>query len=492
MSDTPRSGASVPNPPSLGKTSTTDQADTEETVGWRSLRKVVAASMAGTVVEWYEFFIYGTATALGVFGAVFFPGETAKTGLIFAFSTYAIGFIARPLGGLVFGHFGDKFGRKRLLQLSILIVGVATFLMGCIPSHDAIGFGAPLLLVILRFIQGFAVGGEWGGAVLLISEHSPNDRRAFWGSFPQVGVPLGNLIATIVMLVLNATLSKEDFFGWGWRVAFWLSAVIVFVGWYIRRSVEDAPIFKEASAREEEMVSTRPAFIDVFRLYPREIIVSMMVRAGENVLYYIVVTFSITYLTGVGVKAVPILGFMLIAHFLEMFWIPIVAGWADKIGRRPIYLLGAGLMILYAWVGFLLFDGSRNGGSSLFFTLGLVLGVFIHGLMYAVQPAIMSEMFPTKMRYTAVSIGAQLTSVVSGSVAPLIGVALLTNVAAKGTPASEITSSNSGWGWVAIYIAAMGLVSFIGALLYRETKGNDLSELDTNDRRYETIPVPEP
>lgn len=444
------------------------------------LRRVVAASMAGTVVEWYEFFVYGTATALGVFGSVFFPGETAKAGLIYAFSTYAIGFIARPLGGLVFGHFGDKYGRKKLLQLSIIIVGVATFLMGCIPGHNAIGFAAPLLLVVLRFIQGFAVGGEWGGAILLISEHSPAERRAFWGSFPQVGVPLGNFIATIVMLVLNATLSKEDFFGWGWRVAFWLSAIIVLIGWWIRRAVEDAPIFKAASAREEQVESTSPAFIDVFRHYPREILVSMMCRAGENVMYYMVVTFSITYLTGVGIKAVPILGFMLIAHFLEIFWIPIVAGWADRIGRRPIYLVGAVLMIGWAWVGFMLYDGSRNGGSSLWFTLGLVTGVFIHGLMYAVQPALMSEMFPTKIRYTAVSIGAQLTSVVSGSVAPLIGVALLQNVAAKDAP---VTSDNSQWGWVAIYIAIMAVVSVLGTLLYKETKGQDLADVDAADRR---------
>ncbi|WP_353647899.1 MFS transporter [Nakamurella sp. A5-74] len=481
------------NPPDLAKNISAPEP-TEQS----KLRKIVAASMAGTVVEWYEFFVYGTAVALGVFSVVFFPGETAKTGLIYGFSTYAIGFIARPLGGLVFGHFGDKIGRKKLLQLSIFIVGIATFLMGCIPAYgDAtlgsgfsldpagagIGIGAPVLLIILRFIQGFAVGGEWGGAVLLISEHAPKEKRAFYGSFPQVGVPLGNLVATVVMLVLYSTMDTTEFNHWGWRIAFWLSAVIVFIGWYIRRSVEDAPIFKQASEREAEIVSNRPAFVDVFRHYPREILVSMMCRAGENVLYYTVVTFSITYLSGVGIKPVPILTFMLIAHFLEIFWIPYVAAWADKIGRRPIYLAGALGMVAYAWVGFLLFDGSRNGGSPLFFTLGLVLGVFIHGLMYAVQPALMSEMFPTKIRYTAVSIGSQLTSVVSGSIAPLIGVALLGNVAAKGTAVGDITSANSTWGSVSIYIAAMGLVSVVGTLLYKETKGKDLAEVDAADPR---------
>jgi MFS family permease len=468
-------GAPVPNRVS---------ADDTPPAGPTNLKKVVAASMAGTVVEWYEFFVYGTAVALGVFSVVFFPGETARTGLIYGFSTYAVGFVARPLGGLVFGHFGDKFGRKKLLQLSIFIVGIATFLMGCIPSYATIGFGAPLLLVILRFIQGFAVGGEWGGAILLISEHSPNNRRAFWGSFPQVGVPLGNLIATVVMLVLNATLSEEDFFSWGWRVAFWLSAVIVFVGWWIRRSVEDAPIFKAASEHEEEMIAHRPAFIDVFRLYPREIIISMLCRAGENVLYYTVVTFSITYLTGIGIRPLTILTFMLIAHAVECVWIPIVATWADKIGRRPIYMAGAALMIGYAWAGFALFDGSRNGGSPIWFTLGLLVGVLVHGLMYAVQPALMSEMFPTKIRYTAVSIGAQLTSVFSGSVAPLIGVALLSNVAARGTP---VTDANSDWSNVAIYVAIMGVVSLVGTILYKETKGTDLADVDALDRRQKSV-----
>src|SRR4051812_21554003 len=218
---------------------------TDEASNNTLLRKVVTASMAGTVVEWYEFFIYGTAATL-VFPAVFFPGETAKTGLIYAFSTYAIGFAARPLGGLVFGHFGDKFGRKKLLQLSILMVGVATFLMGCLPTHDQIGFLAPLLLVILRFIQGFAVGGEWGGAVLLVAEHSPNSKRAFWSSWPQIGVPMGNLIATIVLLSLYALLDDAQFLSWGWRVAFWLSAGILFVGWCLPGPGGDAPGFVAA------------------------------------------------------------------------------------------------------------------------------------------------------------------------------------------------------------------------------------------------------
>ncbi|HEX9834103.1 MAG TPA: MFS transporter, partial [Mycobacterium sp.] len=215
------------------------------------LKRVVAASMAGTVVEWYEFFLYGTAATL-VFNKVFFPASDSAYGAIFAaFLTYAVGFIARPLGGVVFGHFGDKFGRKKLLQFAILLVGAVTFLMGCLPTYGQIGIWAPVLLVVLRFLQGFAVGGEWGGAVLLVAEHSPNSSRAFWASWPQAAVPVGNMLATVVLWALTATLSEEAFLSWGWRVAFWLSAVVVLIGYYIRTKVSDAPIFVEAQQEVE-------------------------------------------------------------------------------------------------------------------------------------------------------------------------------------------------------------------------------------------------
>jgi MFS family permease len=431
------------------------------------LRKVVTASMAGTVVEWYEFFIYGTAATL-VFPAVFFPGETAKAGLIYAFSTYAIGFAARPLGGLVFGHFGDKFGRKKLLQLSIVLVGVATFLMGCLPTYEQIGFVAPLLLVVLRFIQGFAVGGEWGGAVLLVAEHSPNSKRAFWSSFPQCGVPLGNLIATVVLLSLYALLDDAQFLSWGWRVAFWLSAIIVFVGWYIRRSVEDAPVFVQARERADTDPPEKLALVTVFKAYPRQVLTAMMLRAGENVLYYIVVTFSITYLKTIGVDTLRILAYVLIGHFVHMFWIPVVGAWGDRIGRKPLYLTGAVLMVGYPFFAFSLWDENMGGQVHVTLTvLAITVGLLVHGLMYALQPAMFAELFPTSIRYTGVSIGAQLTSVVTGSVAPLIGVALL-----GGEPDYD-------WTKVAIYISIMGLISVIGSLLYRETKGMALTDLDT-------------
>src|SRR4029079_4008426 len=210
--------------------------------------------------------------------------------------TYAVGFIARPLGGVVFGHFGDKFGRKKLLQFAILLVGVVTFLMGCLPTYAQIGIWAPVLLVVLRFLQGFALGGEWGGAVLLVAEHSPKSNRAFWASWPQAAVPLGNMLATVVLWVLTATLSEDAFLSWGWRVAFWLSAVVVLIGYYIRTKVSDAPIFVEAQQEVERVKAGCYGVVEVLKRYPRGVFTAMGLRFAEIIMYYLVVTFSIVYL----------------------------------------------------------------------------------------------------------------------------------------------------------------------------------------------------
>ncbi|MBC7632640.1 MFS transporter, partial [Aeromicrobium sp.] len=233
------------------------------------LKRIVAASMAGTVVEWYEFFLYGTAATL-VFSKVFFPaGGNQPAATLAAFVTYAVGFAARPIGGIVFGHFGGRHGRKKLLQVSLLLVGVATFAMGCIPSFGSVGYLAPAMLVTLRFIQGFAIGGEWGGAVLLVAEHSPDEKRGFWASWPQAGVPAGNMIATLVLLALTSTLSEDAFLSWGWRVSFWLSAIIVLVGYYIRTTVTEAPIFLAAQKEVEATQAESYGVFEVVRRYPR-------------------------------------------------------------------------------------------------------------------------------------------------------------------------------------------------------------------------------
>ncbi|UNB55901.1 MHS family MFS transporter [Mycolicibacterium sp. YH-1] len=428
------------------------------------LKRVVAASMAGTVVEWYEFFLYGTAATL-VFSKVFFSETTSELNAIFlAFATYAVGFVARPLGGVVFGHYGDKFGRKKLLQFSLLLVGAATFLMGCLPTFGQIGYWAPGLLVALRFIQGFAVGGEWGGAILLVAEHSPNKQRGFWASWPQAGVPVGNMLATVVLLVLTATLSESSFLSWGWRVAFWLSAVVVLIGYYIRTKVTDAPIFVAAQQEAEKIKATSFSVVEVLKRYPRGVFTAMGLRFGENIMYYLVVTFSITYLkVQVGADTSSILWYLLVAHAVHFAAVPVVGYLSDRLGRRPVYMVGA---ILGSTWGFFAFP-MMNSGDFVIVTTAITLGLIIHAFMYAPQPAIMAEMFPTRMRYSGVSLGYQVTSIVAGSLAPLIAVKLL-----------EIYGSSVP---ISIYLAAACAITLVAVLFTRETKGIDLESLDIAD-----------
>lgn len=433
------------------------------------LKKVVGASMAGTVVEWYEFFLYGTAATL-VFGKLFFPATGNELdGIIAAFATYAVGFIARPLGGIVFGHIGDRVGRKSLLQFSLVLIGVSTFLMGCLPTFASIGYWAPALLVLLRFVQGFALGGEWGGAVLLVTEHSPNRSRAFWGSWPQAGVPLGNLLATAVLLLLSATLSEADFLAWGWRVGFWLSVIIVGIGYYIRTQVSDSPIFKAARAQAEQEAAKGYGLTEVFRHYPRGVFTAMGLRFGENIVYYMVVTFSITYLAYRKVDTTEILTLLFAAHVLHVIAIPIVGVLADRLGRKPVYIAGALLTMAWPFAAFPMFD-TGNAANIL---AAVMLGLAVHSLMYAAQPAIMAEMFPTRMRYSGVSLGYQVTAIVAGSWAPLIGTALLREYEA--------------WQPIALYICASAAISLIAALVMRETKGSSLLAIDDEDRNRQVV-----
>jgi MFS family permease len=430
-----------------------------------SLRRVVTASMAGTVVEWYEFFLYASAATL-VFGTVFFAQTgSALDGIIAAFLTYAVGFIARPLGGIVFGHFGDKYGRKRLLQFSIILVGVATFLMGCLPTYAQIGLLAPILLVVLRFLQGFAVGGEWGGAVLLVAEHSPAKSRGFWASWPQAAVPVGNLLATLVLFVLSSTLSEEAFLSWGWRVAFWLSAVIVFVGWYIRTKITDAPIFLEMQAERDAAKATSYGVFEVVKRYPRGVITAMGLRVAENILYYVVVTFSIVYLTQVVQEGTSNTLLMLVgAHVVHFIVIPLWGRLTDRVGRRPVYAFGAVAGATWAFFAFPMMDT----GEPVLIWLAIALGLTFHAAMYASQPAIMAEMFPTRMRYSGVSLGYQVTSIFAGSLAPIIATSLL----------AQYGSSVP----VAVYVAIACAITLVAVWAARETRGLDLREIDDADR----------
>ena len=429
------------------------------------LKRVVVASMAGTVVEWYEFFLYATAATL-VFNKVFFAeGTSEANALIAALLTYAVGFVARPLGGVVFGHFGDKYGRKKLLQFAILLVGAVTFLMGCLPTYNQIGVWAPILLVVLRFLQGFAVGGEWGGAVLLVAEHSPDKSRAFWASWPQAAVPVGNMLATVVLLVLTGLLPDDAFLSWGWRIAFWLSAVVVLIGYYIRTKVTDAPIFVAAQQEVDRVKAVSYGVFEVLKRYPRGVFTAMGLRFAENIMYYLVVTFSIVYLkTHVGADTGDILWWLLAAHAVHFLVIPQVGRLSDRFGRRPVYIVGA---VAGGTWGFFAFP-MMNTGNYLPIMGAVILGLIIHAFMYAPQPAIMAEMFPTRMRYSGVSLGYQVTSIVAGSLAPAIATWLL----------DEFDS----WLPIAIYLAAASVITLIAAWFTRETNGIDLKTLDEADR----------
>ncbi|TFC19645.1 MFS transporter [Cryobacterium glucosi] len=445
--------------------------DREETSG---LRKIVAASMVGTVVEWYEFFLYATAASL-VFGKFFFPNAGSELdGIIAAFLTYAVGFIARPLGGIVFGQIGDRLGRKHTLQVTIILVGAATFLMGCLPGYNTIGYWAPALLVALRFIQGFAVGGEWGGAVLLVAEHSPDKSRGFWASWPQAAVPVGNLLATLVLLTMSWILPAEQFLGWGWRVAFWLSAIIVVIGYYIRTHVSEAPIFLEARAQVEAEKAISYGVMEVVRKYPRGILGAMGLRFAENILYYTIVSFSIVYLVTVHkYNTSQLLLALLIAHVVHFLVIPQVGRLSDRFGRKPIYLTGAILGASWAFFAFPMFDTLNP----VVIVAAITIGLCFHAFMYAGQPAIMAEMFPTRMRYSGVSLGYQVTSILAGSLAPIIATALL--------------QQYKSWLPVAFYLVIACAITVVAVVTLKETNGISLRDVDAADAaRHGLEPAP--
>jgi metabolite-proton symporter len=422
--------------------------------------KVVFASLIGTAVEWYDFFLYGSAAAL-VFGALFFPSSDPLTGTLLAFGTYALGFVARPLGGIVFGHFGDKVGRKKMLVTSLMLMGGATIAIGLLPTYATIGIAAPILLLVMRLLQGFAVGGEWGGAVLMAAEHGQDEHRGFWSSWPQAGVAMGNLLATGVLWVLAAVQSQETFLAWGWRVPFILSAVLVLVGLWVRLSIEESPVFSEAKAEiaEKQATASHMPLLEVIKNYPREVFIAMGMRMAENISYYIFTIVVITYITEyLGEDKGPILQALLIGSAVHFVWIPLVGAISDRVGRRPLYILGA--VGVAAW-SFPFFDLVAAGGAANL-TLAVVVGLMLHGLMYSPQAAFFSELFGTSVRYTGASVGYQLASIFAGALAPIIALKLLGSVEESNTTA------------VALYVCAASVLTLIAVFFAKETRATSL------------------
>ncbi|MEV6291354.1 MFS transporter [Streptomyces sp. NPDC051896] len=428
-----------------------------------SLPRIVAASLIGTTIEWYDFFLYGSAAAL-VFNKLFFPDSDPLVGTLLSFLTYAVGFAARPLGALVFGHYGDRLGRKKLLVLSLVMMGGATFAIGLLPTHATLGAAAPVLLTALRLVQGFALGGEWGGAVLLVSEHGDARRRGFWASWPQTGAPAGQLLATGVLSLLTAVLSDDAFGTWGWRIPFLLSGVLVIVGLWIRLSVDESPVFKEALARAESrrtQEAEKLPLVSVLRNHWRDVLVAMGARMAENISYYVITAFILVYATtSAGVSKQTALNAVLIGSAVHFAVIPAWGALSDRVGRRPVYLLGAAGVGLWMFPFFSLVDTGSFGYLILAVTVGLVL----HGAMYAPQAAFFAEMFATRMRYSGASIGAQFASVAAGAPAPLIATALLDDYGSS-TP-------------IALYVIAAAVLTLIAVGVARETRHRDLAHVE--------------
>lgn len=425
------------------------------------IRRIVAASLVGTTIEWYDFFLYGSAAAL-VFNTLFFPASDPLVGTLLAFLTYAVGFAARPLGGVVFGHFGDRIGRKRLLVVSLLMMGGATFAIGLLPTHASVGAAAPVLLTLLRLVQGFALGGEWGGAVLLVAEHGDDRSRGFWASWPQAGAPGGNLLATGVLALLAAVQSDEAFLAWGWRVPFLLSGVLVVVGLWIRVSVSESPAFLEARARAEAEEAAglrqRPPVVEVFRTHGRDVVTAIGVRLGENVSYYVLTAFLLVYVTvHLHLPKSDALNAVLIGSAVHFVTIPLWGALSDRIGRRAVTLVGSAGMAVWAFAFFALLDSRSFAVIALAVTVGLLL----HGAMYGPQAAFISEMFDTRVRYSGASMGSQLASLLGGALAPIVAVELL----------KEYGSSVP----VSVYLCAAALVTTLAAVVARETRGRSLT-----------------
>ncbi|CAM5275729.1 MFS transporter [Streptomyces griseus] len=424
--------------------------------------RIVAASLVGTTIEWYDFFLYGSAAAL-VFNTLFFPSSDPLVGTLLAFLTYAVGFAARPLGGVVFGHYGDKIGRKKLLVISLLMMGGATFAMGLLPTHASIGVWAPILLTVLRLVQGFALGGEWGGAVLLVSEHGGDERRGFWASWPQAGAPGGNLLATGVLALLAAVQSDEAFLAWGWRIPFLLSGVLVMLGLWIRISVEESPVFLEAQKKAREQaaagVKEQPPVVEVFRRSWREVLLAIGTRFGENISYYILTAFLLVYVTvHLELSKSDALNAVLIGSAVHFVTIPLWGALSDRIGRRPVSLIGALGMAVWAFGFFALLDTE----SFPVIVLSVTVGLLLHGAMYGPQAAFISEMFDTKVRYSGASMGSQLASIIGGALAPLIAVELL----------KDYRSSVP----ISLYLCFAALVTAVTVWIAKETRGRDLAK----------------
>jgi MFS transporter, MHS family, shikimate and dehydroshikimate transport protein len=414
-----------------------------------SIRQVASASLIGSVVEWYDFFLYGTMAAL-VFNTAFFPSFDPLTGTLAAFTTFAAGFITRPLGGVVFGHLGDRLGRKPMLVVTMMIMGLSTFAMGLLPTYESIGVAAPLLLVLLRMFQGIGLGGEWGGAVLLCVEHAPEGRRGWYSSWPQLGVPIGLLLSTGAVKALGP-LGEDALLAGAWRLPFLASIVLVAVGLFIRLRIAEPPAFKDLV---EHDARARVPLLEIVRRHPRVTLLAMGARMSESVTFNVYNAFLVTYVvTVLGLKNTVALNALLVAATIGFFVILAAAHVSDRIGRRPVFMAGAALAALSAFPIFALFDT----GNATLITLAVVVGWgFAACTMFGAEGVLFAELYPTRVRYSGMSTVYQLGVLPSGAVAPIICTLLIQRFDDQAWP-------------VAAYVVAMALISLVSLVFLPET-----------------------
>ena len=429
----------------------------------KNIRKVALTSLAGTSIEWYDFFLYGTAAAI-IFPKAFFPSDMpAMVALIASFSTFAVGFLARPLGGIIFGHFGDRVGRKQTLVLALLIMGTSTTLIGLLPTYATIGYIAPLILVLLRFVQGLAIGGQWGGAMLLVTESAPSDKRGWYGAYAQAGAPIGVILANLAFLGVSGSMSEDAFLDWGWRLPFLASIVLIGVSLYVQLTLEDTEAFKKLANNQseksiEDTPSRRSPIVEVIVNYPKRIFLAAGAFLSIQVTFYILIAFIMAY--GVNSPSVMLsrdtmLTAVLVAAMIMVpaqFW---AAGLSDRVGRKRVYLWGAALSGIWAFALFPLVDT----GNIYIVTGAIAVGLIFTGMQYGPQAAFFTELFSTEVRYSGASLGYQIGAILGGALAPTIAVMLW---------------NTYGVAYVSVYMAIAALATLFCVSRLSETSGNKI------------------
>ena len=436
-----------------------------------NMRRVAYTALAGTSIEWYDFFLYGAAAAL-IFPTVFFGEASPSTALILSFLTFAAGFIARPIGGIIFGHFGDRIGRKKTLVTALILMGVSSTLIGLLPTYAMIGVTAPILLTTLRFAQGIAIGGQWGGAMLLVTESAPSNQRGYYGAFAQAGAPAGVILANLAFIITSALVSDESFLAWGWRIPFLASALLIAISMYIQLNLEDTKAFKELQSYKEnhlkdnnlnETSLEKSPIIEAIKKYPKRIILAAGAFLSIQVTFYILIAFMLVYgVSDTNLSRADILTAILIASAIQIPVQFVFASYSDRHGRKGIFMLGAVLTALWAFAIFPLVDT----GSFWLTVLAITGGLVFLAMMYGPQAAFFTELFTTEVRYSGATLGYQFGAIAGGAFAPSIAAFLWTEY--------DIV-------WVSAYIAFASLLTLLSVMTLTETFQTDLNETTSQE-----------